>query len=80
MVRGFFIFIIFICKKSVWVLANKKYPRLTGFFKSNKRKNNWERKTKIEMNERSNKKKFHPGENTEDEKQVLPLFVQERLI
>ena len=38
MVRGFFIFVVFICKQSVWQLAKKEYPRLTGFFANTKTK------------------------------------------
>ena len=34
MLRGFFIFLVFICKPSVWKFISKKHPKLVGCLQS----------------------------------------------
>ena len=38
MLRGFFIFLVFICKRSVWKMVTKKYPKFVALLYSAKRR------------------------------------------
>jgi len=70
MVRGFFIFLIFICKKSVWDLVKKEYPRLTGFFT----------KAKTDRIEKSDTKKYEVFQLEIIAKEEKQIIYPERLI
>ena len=82
MVRGFFIFIIFICKQSVWDLAKKEYPRLTGFFSKRKTKTKTKTKTKRKRkaSKKSNLRKYEVCQLEIIAKEEKQIFALERLI